>query len=59
MIKKIYCLEGNGARESHHGDGYKEGETMYTLNTVEIHSIAYAWGGGEDDKSDIDRKAVL
>ena len=34
-----YVLEGNGSRESHHGDGYKESEVMYTLNTVEHHAI--------------------
>ena len=35
----LYCLEGNGQRESHKGDGYKESETMYTLNTVEQHGV--------------------
>ena len=38
---KVVCLESNGARESHKGDGYKESETMYTLNTVEQHAVAY------------------
>lgn len=33
-------LEGNGQRESHKGDGFKESETMYTLNTVEQHGVA-------------------
>jgi DNA (cytosine-5)-methyltransferase 1 len=32
-------LEGNGSRESHRGNGYKESETMYTLNTVEQHAV--------------------
>lgn len=32
-------LEGNGSRSSHHGDGYAESETMYTLNTVEVHAV--------------------
>lgn len=32
-------LEGNGQRDSHKGDGYKESETMYTLNTVEQHGV--------------------
>ena len=36
-----YCLEGNGSRDSHKGDGYRESETMYTLNTVEQHAVAY------------------
>ena len=35
----IIVLEGNGSRPSHRGDGYKESETMYTLNTVETHAI--------------------
>ncbi len=35
------CIEGNGVRESHKGDGYKESDTMYTLNTVEQHAVAY------------------
>jgi DNA (cytosine-5)-methyltransferase 1 len=32
-------IEGNGSRESHRGDGYKESETMFTLNTVEQHAV--------------------
>ena len=35
----VVCLEGNGQRDSHKGDGYKESETMYTLNTVEQHAV--------------------
>ena len=37
-------VEGNGSRPSHHGDGYKESETMYTLNCVETHAISYGIG---------------
>ena len=37
----MVVLEGNGSRESHKGDGYAESETMYTLNTVEQHAVAY------------------
>ena len=36
-----YAIEGNGARPSHKGDGYKESDVMYTLNTVDRHSVAY------------------
>ena len=36
----IVAIEGNGARPSHKGDGYKEGDTMYTLNSTEIHGVA-------------------
>ena len=35
----MVVLEGNGARESHKGDGYKESDTMYTLNTIEHHAV--------------------
>lgn len=35
-------LEGNGSRPSHSGDGYKESETMYTLNSTEHHAVAMA-----------------
>lgn len=37
----IICLEGNGSRPSHHGDGYSTKGIMYTLNIVEIHSVCY------------------
>ena len=37
----VICLEGNGQRDSHKGDGFKESDTMYTLNTVEQHAVAY------------------
>ena len=36
----VVCLEGNGTRESHHGDGYSVTETMYTLNSTEQHAVA-------------------
>lgn len=36
------ALEGNGSRESHKGDGYSVSDTMYTLNTVEQHSVCYS-----------------
>jgi hypothetical protein len=40
----MIVLEGNGSRESHRGDGYKESETMYSLNTVEQHAICVGNG---------------
>lgn len=43
----LYCIEGNGSRESHRGDGYAESETMYTLNTIERHAVAYCIGNGQ------------
>ena len=36
----IVCLEGNGSRPSHKGDGYAENEIMYTLNSTEHHAVA-------------------
>ena len=37
----MVVVEGNGQRPSHKGDGYKESETMYTLNATEMHAVAY------------------
>ena len=37
----LATIEGNGARPSHNGDGYGEGNVCYTLNTVERHAVAY------------------
>lgn len=37
----IVVVEGNGSRPSHHGDGYKEDDVMYTLNATEEHAVAY------------------
>ena len=35
----MVVLEGNGSRPSHQGDGYIESDTMYTLNSTEIHAV--------------------
>lgn len=40
------ALEGNGSRPSHSGDGYRETDTMYTLNATEVHGVAYAFEPG-------------
>lgn len=37
----VYALEGNGARPSHLGKGWSVDGTMYTLNTIEQHSVCY------------------
>ena len=37
----IVCLEGNGARPSHRGDGWRVGGAMYTLNSTEVHMVCY------------------
>lgn len=38
----VISLEGNGARPSHMGKGFSEDGTMYTLNTIEQHSVCYS-----------------
>lgn len=40
----IVCLEGNGSRPSHRGDGFKVSGAMYTLNSTEVHCVAYGIG---------------
>ena len=40
----MVVIEGNGSRPSHHGDGYKESDTMYCLNCTENHAVAYGIG---------------
>jgi len=37
----IVCLEGNGIRPSHMGCGFSVGGVMYTLNSTEVHGVAY------------------
>ena len=37
----IICLEGNGSRPSHRGNGYSVGDIMFTLNSTEVHSVCY------------------
>ena len=37
----IVCLEGNGIRPSHRGDGWRVGEVMYTLNSTEVHAVCF------------------
>jgi hypothetical protein len=38
----VIAMEGNGARPSHMGKGYSEDGKMYTLNTIEQHSVCYS-----------------
>lgn len=40
VVESIVCIEGNGSRPSHRGDGFAESETMYTLNSTEHHAVA-------------------
>ena len=41
VIYETIALEGNGARPSHLGKGFNDDGTMYTLNTIETHSVCY------------------
>ena len=43
----MVVLEGNGSRPSHKGDGYKESDTMYTLNSTEHHAVCVQQAIGE------------
>lgn len=40
----IISIEGNGSRPSHKGDGYSMDESMYTLNSTEVHAVCYVIG---------------
>lgn len=50
----VICLEGNGSRPSHRGNGYSVDGVMYTLNSVEVHCVVvkenircpWQWRGG-------------
>lgn len=37
----VIALEGNGARPSHLGGGWKQDGRMFTLNTVDRHCVCY------------------
>ena len=43
-VAHTVCIEGNGSRPSHKGDGFIESDTMYTLNTVDRHAVCYNIG---------------
>ncbi len=51
------AIEGNGQRESHKGDGWKLTDKMYTLNTTEVHGVAYGinCSGGADAQVDTEK----
>ena len=41
LVVETVALEGNGQRPSHRGDGYLVTDKSYTLNTTEVHGVAY------------------
>ena len=50
LVKEAQCvvaLEGNGSRPSHRGSGYSQGGVMFTLNSIEVHGVAYETKGDE------------
>lgn len=55
----IVCLEGNGSRPSHRGDGYIESQVMYTLNSTEVHAVAYGIEPGAAQRLDPAKRVWL
>ena len=67
----IVCLEGNGARPSHHGNGYKvsddfetwkQSEVANTINTFDLgdtRSTTVVVDEKDETDSNADREAVL
>ena len=43
MVMETVALEGNGQRPSHRGDGYAVTDKSYTLNSTEVHGVAYSF----------------
>jgi DNA (cytosine-5)-methyltransferase 1 len=41
VSNETVALEGNGQRPSHRGDGYAVTDKSYTLNSTEVHGVAY------------------
>ena len=37
----VVAIEGNGMRPSHRGAGINDNGVQYTLNTTEVHAVAY------------------
>ena len=46
VSKETVALEGNGQRPSHRGDGYLVTDKSYTLNSTEVHGVAYSFDPG-------------
>lgn len=53
----VICLEGNGARPSHLGIGWSQKKCMFTLNSTEVHCVAYKKRSSrESEENDKDKK---
>ena len=62
MKDETIAIEGNGSRQSHHGDGYRKTDKMYSLNTVETHAVcSYQERAGKPGgaKAYFDKKIML
>ena len=46
LVVETVALEGNGQRPSHRGDGYAVTDKSYTLNSTEVHGVAYSFDPG-------------
>ena len=46
VVVETVALEGNGQRPSHRGDGYAVTDKSYTLNSTEVHGVAYSFDPG-------------
>ena len=57
VSKDTVALEGNGQRPSHRGDGYVVTDKSYTLNTTEVHGVAY--GLATEASRDIDTPIAI
>lgn len=58
--EEVIALEGNGSRPSHLGTGFSESGVMYTLNTLEKHSVCYAVDSHpEDSRFRIDKSGIM
>lgn len=51
-------LEGNGSRPSHNGDGYSESDVSPTLNSTEVHAVAFSQDA-YDSYSENDASATI
>lgn len=58
-IVHTVAIEGNGSRPSHKGNGYKETDKMYTLNTTEVHGVAYSMGHDERSNQFVDEGKIV
>lgn len=49
---QVICIEGNGSRPSHQGDGFRMGDPMYTLNGTEQHAVCVEMTSTRNSVSD-------